>query len=208
MEVKEKYDKKLLVEGNDDKHVIWSLCQQFSVLNNFDVIDCKGVDNLFQQIPVRLKQSGIRTLGIVLDADLDIRIRWQKLQRILKPKGYDLHPSETNDGLIIEKEEGVKLGIWIMPDNKIPGMLEDFIHLLVPEGDILWSKANQVVEQIENKQLNNYPVNQHSKALIHTWLSWQESPGTPLGLAITKKYLNTESELCKKFLAWLQKLFG
>src|SRR5436190_24268592 len=29
-----------------------------------------------------------------------------------------------------------------------------------------------------------------SKALIHTWLAWQEKPGRPLGLAITARYFD------------------
>ena len=47
-----------------------------------------------------------------------------------------------------------------------------------------------------------------SKAEIHTWLAWQEEPGTPMGQAITKQYLDTNKELAKKFIGWLDNLFG
>lgn len=56
MKRSEKFKKKLLVEGNDDQHVIWALCEKFGVVENFDVIDCEGVENLLNQIPVRFKQ--------------------------------------------------------------------------------------------------------------------------------------------------------
>ena len=47
-----------------------------------------------------------------------------------------------------------------------------------------------------------------SKAFIHTWLAWQEDPGTPMGLAITKKYLSTNDKvLCNSFIEWLNLLF-
>jgi hypothetical protein len=47
-----------------------------------------------------------------------------------------------------------------------------------------------------------------SKARIHTWLAWQEDPGTPMGLAITKSYLDTNQELCNLFVNWLNNLFN
>ena len=42
MKIKEKYTQKLLVEGNDDQHVIWALCEKFNIPEVFDVIDCGG----------------------------------------------------------------------------------------------------------------------------------------------------------------------
>ena len=72
MRIREQFKKKLLVEGNDDQHVIWALCQKFNILETFDVIDCEGVDKLLAQISVRLKQSEIAAIGIVIDADVVI----------------------------------------------------------------------------------------------------------------------------------------
>ncbi|WP_367881111.1 DUF3226 domain-containing protein [uncultured Duncaniella sp.] len=46
------------------------------------------------------------------------------------------------------------------------------------------------------------------KARIHSWLAWQEIPGTPMGLAITKKYLSTEPPVCQAFIQWLNSLFN
>jgi hypothetical protein len=47
------------------------------------------------------------------------------------------------------------------------------------------------------------------KAHVHTWLAWQEEPGTPMGLAITKKYLkNVHSEPCLRFISWIRRLYG
>ena len=82
MKTTEKHNQKLLVEGNEDQHVIWALCQKHNLINNFDVVDCEGIDKLLAQIPVRFKQSGIETIGIILDADTDINSRWQTLKDI------------------------------------------------------------------------------------------------------------------------------
>ena len=77
-----KYTKQLLVEGNDDLHVVLALCQKFSINENFEIIDSKGIDKLFLQLPIRLKQSGIETLGIIVDADVEIKKRWTTLHSI------------------------------------------------------------------------------------------------------------------------------
>ena len=42
---------------------------------------------------------------------------------------------------------------------------------------------------------------------MHTWLAWQEEPGIPLGLAVTKRYLDVDHVLARQFLQWLQRLF-
>ena len=45
-----KYSQQLLVEGNDDLHVISSLCEKFEIKESFKIIDCKGIDKLLETI--------------------------------------------------------------------------------------------------------------------------------------------------------------
>ena len=97
-----------------------------------------------------------------------------------------------------------RIGIWIMPDNKIPGILEDFVKYLIPEDDSLRDYSLQCVDNLPEKRFKD---SYRSKAEIHTWLAWQEEPGTPMGLAVTKKYLcNVDS--ARTFLDWLNRLFN
>lgn len=201
-----KFNKQLLVEGNDDMHVIMALCQKFSINENFEIIDCKGINKLFSQIPIRLKQSGFETLGIIIDADTEIRKRWTALQDMFSKQQIILPDEIPSDGLIL-KTNNITIGIWIMPNNNLNGMLEDFISFLIPKDDNLLLIANQTLEAIEKKELNKYISSHKSKALIHSWLSWQEAPGTPMGLAVTKKFLTTEDENCNKLITWLTKIF-
>ena len=72
MKSNKKYNQQLLVEGNDDMHVIWALCEKFKVSQSFEVIDCKGINNIYEQIPTRFKQSDILTIGIIIDADTNL----------------------------------------------------------------------------------------------------------------------------------------
>jgi hypothetical protein len=207
MNTKEKSDK-LLVEGNDDKHVIWALCREFNVSDTFEVINCGGIDSLYEAIPVRLKQSNIKTLGIIIDADSSIKNRWISIKDLLSKQGFDTPDNLPLEGLVLSNREGIKVGVWIMPDNNLNGMLEDFISFLIPHDDKLLPVVNTALDEIESQKLNKYPLLHKSKAKIHTWLAWQEDPGTPMGLSITKKYLSIDNETRLPLIKWLQTLFG
>ena len=206
MKKEEKFSKKLLVEGNDDQHVIWALCEKFKVPEAFDVVDCGGIEELLKGIPVHFKKSGIDTIGIIIDADVDIHARWNTLKTILSKTGFVAPEAFPKTGLILQNNDQ-KVGVWIMPDNNDNGMLEDFISFLVPEDDKLLPVVDSTLHEIEEKQLNKYSAIHKSKARIHTWLAWQEAPGTPLGLSITKRYLSTDEKTCKNLINWLIKLF-
>ena len=202
----------LLVEGNDDLHVIAALCQKFQIAHNFHIEDCKGVSNLLHGLPVRLKGSGeIHTMGIVIDADLDLISRWNEIKNILKNSGkYSVIPEEfPKGGLILypDDSDDIKVGVWIMPNNEVNGMLEDFISFLIPEYDELMKPVNVALDSIETQGINRYANIHRSKAYMHTWLAWQEDPGTPMGLAITKKYLSTHSQICNLFVDWIKGMF-
>lgn len=209
MRVKEQHNQKLLLEGNDDQHVIWALCQKYNITESFDVIDCEGITKLISQIPIRFKQSNVETIGLIIDADVDIKNRWTTIKSTLEALklGFDLPVEIPIEGLI-SRNENTTVGVWIMPNNNANGMLEDFISFLVPEDDKLLPIVNAVLNDIESKNLNEYSLIHKSKALIHTWLSWQETPGTPMGLSITKKYLNTDVQTCEKLTNWLNNLFN
>ena len=94
-----------------------------------------------------------------------------------------------------------------MPNNTSPGMLEDYLFFLVPAGDPLFERAGRCVEGIpvEERRFTEAHV---SKALIHTWLAWQDDPGTPLGQAITKRYFDSDGPQVQALLGWLTRLFA
>jgi hypothetical protein len=202
----EEFNKKLLVEGNDDQHVVWALCEKFKITKDFDVIDCEGIDGVIEEFSIRYKQSDTKVVGIIVDADTDLQTRWNSLKKTLKDIGFDIPKDLSKEGLILDN--GIqKVGIWIMPDNNTKGMLEDFILFLVPDDDKLLSIAEETLNNIEKNGLNLYAENHKSKAKIHTWLSWQKNPGKPFGQSLTSKTLSTDNELCRQFIKWLTELF-
>ncbi|GHT48008.1 hypothetical protein FACS189440_10500 [Bacteroidia bacterium] len=201
----EEFNKKLLVEGNDDQHVVWALCKEFNVPKVFDVVDCDGIDKLFNRFKVECSIKKSEVFGIVIDADTNLQSRWTSVSKILINNNFNIPTTLPKEGLIFDNGEQ-KIGVWIMPNNNLNGILEDFISFLVPQEDNLMPIATETLQNIENKGLDKYRPHK-SKAKIHTWLAWQEEPGKPFGQSITNKVLSTDNDTCQKFVTWLTELF-
>lgn len=199
----------LLVEGKDDLHVLYHLAQHYQLPERFRIKDTGGVEVLLETLEVALDASGLERLGVIADADTDLGSRWQAIRNILAAAGYaHVPPAPDPDGAIICQEGRPTVGIWIMPDNTLPsGMLEHFIGFLVPAGDPLWGRAEDCIEHIA-PEARHFPALHQIKAHVHTWLAWQAEPGVPLGLAITRRYLDADAPHARQLIAWLRRLFA
>lgn len=198
----------LLVEGIDDYHVCSHLLKNHRISEKYiNIIDKKGIDNLLETLDVELIGSGERRLGIVVDADTNFAARWEALRNILIRSGYTM-PLEPNPvGTIIDQEGLPVVGLWFMPNNKFPGMLEDFVSFLIPPGDSLWPMAEDILQKVIKKDCR-FRETYLMKAQLHTWLAWQEQPGTPLGLAITNRYFDANAPHAQQLIAWVRRLFS
>ncbi len=202
----------LLVEGPDDKEVIGAILQVHEMTPGFAVSVEEGVKNLKQAFSSRLKSTNVlRKLWVMADADGDCNAKWQMLRDCMLANGsYDITPKTPlpKQGAVFypKDDHGVTVGIWIMPDNESPGMIEDFITLLIKNDDTLIGHAVSKVEALDNEREshpNLFRQVHASKAVVHTWLAWQDKPGCSLGTAILKRKLDFSSSLCTDFLAWL-----
>lgn len=207
----------LLVEGANDKHVIYALCEHYNLPETFAINTPKesnatadGLPKLLEIFPIHLK-SDKQAVGIVLDADENMDQHWQQVKRVIAQTGmaYDLPESPAPEGTIVVPTAVFqpRIGIWLMPDNRSVGRLEDFVRFLIPEEDELVPVAQDVLAQIKIAPGQRWPATHDSKAFIHTWLAWQKSPGLPLGRAITAKALQADSPQARSFADWLRRLF-
>jgi len=200
----------LLVEGSDDEHVLKHICAQRRI-GELDEIKSQGnVSRLLESFPVRLKESNVDALGVVIDADTDLTARWQSLRDRLTSSGYQNVPANPiRTGTILEAPlEGLlpRVGVWIMPDNQTTGILEDFLHFLVPRGSRLFEHVKASVESIPEGE-RRFSQLDKPKAVIHTWLAWQQEPGKPFGTAITAKFLDANVTEVSVLVTWLKALF-
>ena len=201
----------LLVEGDDDKHVIVHICRKrdIPVPNETGVKPHDGVENLMRSFSAQLKASTDEgdVVGAVIDADKDVKARWQAISKRLSDAGYENVPDKPEPkGTILEPPEGSILptaGVWLMPNNQDCGKLEDFLMSLVPNQDSLFTHATEVVEHLPDKRFGH---KDQVKAIMHTWLAWQESPGRPYGIAIRASFLDAKAPAADGLVSWLNRL--
>jgi len=201
----------LLVEGTDDENVLKHICGNRGIPHLDDVKSHGGVERLLDSVPVRLKASEDGDIvGVVIDADTDVAARWQSLRDRLIRVGYTGVPDNpAPDGTILDPPAGTllpRVGIWIMPDNQTKGILEDFLRFLLPAGSRLFDHVTTSVATIPAGE-HRFTQLAEPKALIHTWLAWQEEPGKPLGTAITARYLDPGVAQVDVLVSWLNRLF-
>jgi hypothetical protein len=200
----------LLVEGNDDEHVIKHVCGTRGVQKVDEIKQQGNVEQLLANLPVRLKESDVEVLGVVIDAHTDLAARWRSLHDRLAKAGYGNIPAHPlPDGTILDPPAGTllpRVGIWIMPNNQTKGILEDFLRFLIPGESRLFDHVQSSVANIPKGE-QRFNQLAEPKAIIHTWLAWQKEPGKPLGTTITARYLDTGVKQVDVFVSWMNHLF-
>lgn len=214
------YSNILLVEGNSDKWVIPEFIEQNGIQWEISpkeyIVNIKPKDSkekLLNEkiIKYELQARGLKSLGIVVDADENPQGRKQRIEQIYQSLGKTLGDNLTKDGLIFELESGKKFGIWMMPDNQNQGMLETFLSYLItennPDDNPLWQYIQEVVKEAKQKGAT-YKEKHLDKAKIHTWLAWQDEPGRQLHQAIKETILNPKHPLGQSFFRWFKELYN
>ncbi len=209
-------DNLLLVEGKDDERVVHHLCEHHRVLKNFTVDDCGSVTQVLNDFPSHLRAYGVgvhRTVGVLIDANTRLLPRWNSLRQHLEEAGYPPPPANppkagfTADPPAADVRSLPRVGVWLMPDNKGRGALEDFLCSMTGEQTRpLLEHARQSIAAIPAGH-RLFPQKDQAKALLHTFLAWQQEPGKPFGTAIKAGYLDPSAPQVVEFVEWLRRLF-
>ena len=196
----------MLVEGNDDFNVVWRIAS-ISSIPQFTIYQAEGINNLLDEIETQLVAPGRRALGILVDANDDLNARWQAVSRELALSGITLPQTPDPAGTIIPAQGRLpRIGVWLWPDNRNPGELEDFIISLIPENDPIWPLSEDYINTILARHLNKFTPGKKSRAQVHAWLAVREAPRR-MGQAIQYGDLNPNAPHFAAFATWLTRLF-
>lgn len=206
--------RRLYVEGPNDREFLYQFCNVYQINNQqwFDVHSSESYEKVRRALKQECKPGGnLQCLGAIVDADVYPQARWTSLVGALTPNGYELPSVPSGDPIVVEgpTADHPRVGLWMMPDNLLAGMLEDFAQRLVPDDDPVFPRACAAAEAImrELPQSVRFKDVHLSKARIHTWLAWKDEPGRPLGLALKFKMLDAEHALASRLAMWLRELF-
>ncbi|MDE2731943.1 MAG: hypothetical protein OXI38_11180 [Bacteroidota bacterium] len=195
----------LLVEGVTDRHAIRHIWTKVTREDpSFSIKDKGGIENLLQDLGAEIRVSGLKVLGIILDANNNPTCRWKAIADRLMAAGIQVPNVIDPLGTIVNGPP--LIGVWLMPDNDSAGELEHFIESLIPDTDVVWPLAAKYVDAIpENSR--EFRAHKELRAKIYAWLAVRKDPRKP-GEAIGAGDLNTDAPLAKSLIAWLQRLFG
>jgi hypothetical protein len=160
-----------------------------------------------------LAASNYKRVGLLVDNEPDRNI-WESIvsdfasyRNFFEP----FPPNPTLDGTLIKAKDEFPqyddFGIWLMPNNRDKGTLEDFLKTIKGNDDLLLNFADETLTELEGRGLRKYKPAHRNKALIHTYLAWQENPGAPYGTALRQKAFDIEHPDVQALANWLQKLF-
>lgn len=200
--------KVLLVEGDNDCHVVMALCAAHTVPETFGIYQCGSDAGVLKRLNALINRPDPPDrIGVMLDADNPSLVgRWDSIKGKLRHYHYVFPAHPDPNGTFVESAfEQPKLGFWLMPNNQNSGMLEDFCAELAEPSSLQF--AQQCVAQAQANNLTTFKLVHQSKAIIHTYLAWHDEPGSPLGRAITKQALRPQTEIAIRFTEWLRQLF-
>ncbi len=176
-----------------------------------------GVEKILKPhyLPTMLKSPEVEVLGVLVDADfvdvhapeVSVARRYSQIRGLCKGLFPAFPETLPATGLILDNDDGKRLGVWIMPDNASDGYLETFLRYLVPADlEPIWSHAQSSTTAA--KALGAAFHNVHtSKANLRTYLAWQDPPGDSYGIALSKSVLDPKSPHAAAFVSWFRNLY-
>ena len=202
------------MEGNTDKRVVPYLMEANGV--EWPEADppvfiepYHGVNEILKPevIEAEMKASGLEALGVVVDANGDAAARWNQVSTWCGSEFAELPDQIPAEGLEIVHFSGPRFGVWIMPDNRFTGMLEDFLVRLIPDDSRrLYELAQRCVAEASGNGAPFRAVHR-TKAEIHTWLAWQDEPAPQLHEAVEHQVLRPMRPESRPFVGWFRSLF-
>lgn len=177
-------EKLLIVEGNDDINFFHALFEYLKV-TDYQIRRTDGKSSYSTSIAAIWKEPGyesnVNSIGVIRDANNDFSRTFQSVQTALRYSGLPV-PGEPLIPAI--NNMGLKVNVFIMPDNRGPGILEDLLLKSVDQKPAM-PCVNKYFTCLNGKDIN--PKNM-SKARTQTYLAAQIKCGISIGVAASRGY--------------------
>ena len=195
----------LLVEGQDELHVVSKLLDRHRLQPSFEIAPKGGFEELRQSIYNEVNAPRRRVLGILADGNDHPDRRWQSISDQLRNAGCEVPEDRCRTGTVFPGPRETRVGVWLMPDNQRRGELEDFVAEMIPGDDPTWPRAKRYIDDIPGEE-RKFRTNKLTRAYVHAWLAARKNP-RPMGTAITAGDLLHDAPIAATFVDWLRELF-
>lgn len=197
----------LLVEGEDEWHLLIRLLEPVMGITTIDVRAYDGVGKLGATLKsLHEVASGfhhIRTLAIWRDAETDAKTATACVQGALRDAGFAV---PDNPGEFVQGSPQV--GFFILPGDDQPGSLEDICLQAVAE-DPTMPCVETFLECVKVKAGESEQVCLHpndGKTRLHAYLASRREPGLKVGEAAKAQYLNLDHPAWERIKGFLREL--
>lgn len=200
--------RRVLFEATEDLQAVTELLRKRKLRYSpgtswpyFDIEHGGGFPQCLEALPDLLAHPiRYHRIGIVIDAETGFAERAKALAAKLREFGV---PEEIPPGSVAEMPNGQTLGVWIFPNNRERGELEDFLRPALRD-DGLWPWAEKAVSRAVEKGAR---TKNRLKSELRTWLAWQEDPGISDGTALAQTLFDPNDPALAAFVAWFLELF-
>jgi hypothetical protein len=216
--------KLLLVEGESDRGFFEAVCKLLQLPTEIQVAvpremegRCNTKEGVFDRLSIlmkRLATGNLTHLGVIVDADhkneggLGCRGTIDRMVSIVAPDFYLQQDADQQvGGLFFQHSDDLApIGLWVMPNNRDEGMLEDWIKgcISTEEQDLL-NHAVTVIDALPQPKFNK--TIHRAKAEVATWLAWQKTPGHGAYRALKEKSIDPECAQFKQLAHWLNQVY-
>ena len=197
----------LMLEGLSDYHFVTQLLNQLELELDVEVSYKSGLSSVLASIYAEIAAPQRDVVGILLDADDDLASRWSEVADRLSDAGVSVPSSPEPQGTITDAtEDRPRVGIWIMPDNRSPGELEDFVIDMIPDDDQIWPRSVNYIDGIPISE-REFSEGKTDRAKLYAWLATRRQP-PHIGAAIGAGDFDLKAERCETFVGWLRRLYG
>ena len=174
---------------------------------------------LLEDLSQRVRSPKSSAIGYIFDADdlaltnneWNLQRTWTAIRdRLAKPPTLVTSPDQIPvEGFVGKHSKtGTPIGVWLMPDNQRDGSVEDFLRELIVDSDSIAPFAESSTRLAKDKHGAKFEEKDFKKAVIETWLAWQEEPGMTFGTAFQKDCLQKNKPLAERFVAWVRNLIA
>lgn len=174
--------KLVVVEGKEETLFLPRLlktCNKSDLCADIQFLPCDGKDKLDTFLKSITKYTGfnlVRSIGIILDANGQpdgIQSSLDKTKNALSSINFPV-PTSAGIPVIANNKKSI---IWIMPNNKDNGELEDLCLNSLKKQRLMpcIQKMRDCIKKVSPKQKIS------AKSLVYTYLAWLDPPGKRLG---------------------------
>lgn len=160
----------------------------------------------YDSVHTTMGTAGLRNLGLIVDANSSCEGRYESIRGRFAEYFPGIPDQIPPHGLLVENDAGIRLGAWIMPDNRSPGAVEDFLIGLVPqEGKLLMERTIDYITSVNH--IAPFRRSHIQKARLYSWLALQDPPTLDPLKALYTGALDAEHPATNEFVDWFIELY-